>query len=86
MASYYDLATYDAEDERENDPQGPPMLNLYAAATYIGGLLEANNLLYAICGGFAMVCRGSPRTTSDVDMATTASMKQFWRIVEPQPK
>lgn len=85
MASYYDLATYDAEEELEKDPYRPPMINLFAAAACVGQLLNAHDLQYSVMGGFVMVCRGSPRTTTDVDIATNASMKQLWKMMEPEP-
>jgi hypothetical protein len=84
LSSYYDLRSYDAEDDCEVGTQ-PALIDLCAAASYIGDLLICHDLRYAVQGGFAMVCRGSSRTTVDVNIATNASMKQLWKIMEPKP-
>ncbi|KAI9844971.1 MAG: hypothetical protein M1837_005115 [Sclerophora amabilis] len=86
MASTYNLVDYDSEEERLKNPEGPPAANLFAAAEYISGLFNANSVDYAVMGGFAMICRGSFRTTSDVDVVAEATMSALWRIIEPQPR
>ena len=86
MASTYDLTNYDSDEARNNDPEGPPQLNLFAAASLISRLLAGNGIQYAVMGGFALVCRGSPRATRDVDVVTATSMKSLWAIVERQPR
>ncbi len=86
MASKYKLIEYDFEEEREKDPQGPPMANIFAAADYISSLLTANGINYGVMGGFAMICRGSHRTTREVNVATNATMGALWAVLEPQPR
>jgi hypothetical protein len=80
------LIDYDPEDERINDPDGPPRDNLFAAANYLSLLFFANGIRWAAMGGFAMICRGSLRTTRDIDVVTDATMKTLWSVVEPQPR
>jgi hypothetical protein len=43
--------------------------HLIAAASFIDRLLTASHIPFAVMGGFAMLCRGSHRTTLDVDVA-----------------
>lgn len=86
MATTYNLIEYDAEEERENDPLGPPKANLFAAAFYIEALLTTNDISYAMMGGFAMICRGSQRSTQDIDVVVDTSMKRLWEVVEKQPR
>ncbi|WEW54694.1 hypothetical protein PRK78_000116 [Emydomyces testavorans] len=86
MAATYDLINYDSEAEQENDPHGPPRANLFAAAFYASRLLSANDIQYAIMGGFAMICRGSQRSTSDIDIVTEANMARLWDVITPQPR
>lgn len=86
MASRYSLVDYDSEEEREKDPQGPPLANLFAAASYLSRLFAANGIQWAAMGGFAMICRGSRRTTRDVDVVTDTNMRNLWAIIEPQPR
>lgn len=75
---------YDAEDEREKDPLGPPRSNLFAAASYVNKLLSANDIPFAIMGGFAMICRGSQRNTRDIDIITETTMSRLWAVITPQ--
>ena len=86
MASKYSLIDYDSEEERKNDPEGPPRLNLFAAANYLSRLFDTNEIPWAAFGGFAMICRGSLRATRDVDVVTDATMKTLWSVIEPQPR
>jgi hypothetical protein len=86
MASTYDLMSYDSEEERDKDPAGPPRANLNAAAVYIAGLLDVNNIQFAIMGGFAMICRGSERNTRDIDVVADAKMSRLWEVITPQPR
>jgi len=86
MASKYSLIDYDSEEERKKSPEGPPMANLFAAANYLDRLFSANGIRWAAMGGFAMICRGSRRMTNDVDVATDATMRTLWSVIEPQPR
>jgi hypothetical protein len=86
MASTYDLTNYDSDEARNNDPDGPPRLNLFAAANMITRMLTYHQIQYAVMGGFALICRGSARTTRDVDVVTSTTMKTLWSLVEPQPR
>lgn len=86
MASTYDLVEYDSDEERQKNPQGPPRENLLAAATYITLLLGANEIDYAAMGGFAMICRGSTRNTSDVDVIVDTSFGRLWDVIRQQPR
>ena len=86
MATRYNLAAYDSEEEREKDPAGPPLANMFAAADFIGSLFTMNNIHVAFMGGFAMICYGSRRNTWDIDIITNASMRHIWAIIEPQPR
>jgi hypothetical protein len=69
MASKYDINNHDSDDARQKEPQGPPQVHLIAAASFIDRLLTASHIPFAVMGGFAMLCRGSHRTTLDVDVA-----------------
>lgn len=86
MASKYSVVDYDSEEERRKDPQGPPLVNLFAAASYLKRLFSANEVRWAAMGGFAMICRGSRRTTRDVDVVTDTTAKTLWAIIEPQSR
>jgi len=86
MASKYSLIDYDSEEERKNDPNGPPTIHLFAAATYLKRLFSTNDIPWAAFGGFAMICRGSRRTTRDIDVVTDATMRKLWGVIEPQPR
>ncbi|KAK2738394.1 hypothetical protein FQN57_007071 [Myotisia sp. PD_48] len=86
MASTYNLVEYDAEEERENDPRGPPRPNILAAAAFIHSLLAMNGVVHAMVGGFAMNCRGSQRNTWDIDVVADATMARIWAILIPQPR
>ena len=76
----------DVDAVPEDEPQGPSQANLFAAASFVAGLLTVHNIPYAVMGGFAMLCRGSRRTTLDVDVAVNASMKMLWAMVVPQTR
>ncbi len=86
MASKYSLIEHDSEEERQRDPHGPPIENMFAAASFIHQLLSANHIEYAFMGGFAMICWGSKRSTRDIDVAAKASMRALWQVIEPQPR
>ena len=86
MASHYDLTDYDAEDERANDPVGPALANLFAAADFIAALCAAANVPWAAMGGFAMLCLGSRRATIDIDVVVETSMRGVWAMVERQER
>ncbi|OAL44276.1 hypothetical protein IQ07DRAFT_636334 [Pyrenochaeta sp. DS3sAY3a] len=86
MASKYSVFDHDPEEERKKDPQGPPLGNLFAAARYLNLLFSANGVRWAAMGGFAMICRGSRRTTRDVDIVTDTIPKTLWTIIEAQPR
>ena len=86
MASFYNILDYDAEDEREKDPGGPPLANQISAAQFVVGLIESRNIKYALMGGFAMTIRGSPRRTRDVDMIVEATMGQLWNLITPEAR
>jgi hypothetical protein len=86
MASKYNLIDYDAEEERENNQEGPPRVHLFAAANYLSLLFSANGIRWAAMGGFAMNCRGSLRTTHDIDVVVDATMKTLWVVIEPQSR
>jgi hypothetical protein len=86
MASTYKLADYDSDAERKKIPQRPPRENLLAAATFITLLLARNNIDYATMGGFAMICRGSTRNTTDVDIIVDTSFARLWDVLQKQPR
>jgi hypothetical protein len=69
MASKYDINNHDSDDARQKEPQSPPQVHLIAAASFIDRLLTASHIPFAVMGGFAMLRRGSHRTTLDVDVA-----------------
>lgn len=83
--STYDVANYDSEEERKNDPDGPPLENQKSAASYIANKIEQASGAYALMGGFALLLLGSRRSTRDVDMVTNLKMKQIWSLVEGDP-
>ncbi|SMY21495.1 unnamed protein product [Zymoseptoria tritici ST99CH_1A5] len=82
----YDLAEYDSEEERRQDPQGPPLENQVAAAQYIGSKIQSEQGVYALMGGFALLLLGSRRATRDVDMVTDLQMRKVWALVEGDPR
>jgi hypothetical protein len=86
MASKYSLIDHDSEEQRIEDPEGPPPVNLFAAANYLNRLFSTNGIHWAAMGGFAMICRGSRRTTHDIDVVTDATMRTLWSVIEPQPR
>lgn len=86
MASTYDIVEYDSDEEKNENPQGPPRENLLAAASFISLLFIENNINYATMGGFAMICRGSTRSTRDVDVAIDTTMAHLWEVITPQPR
>ncbi|KAF1961480.1 hypothetical protein CC80DRAFT_532095 [Byssothecium circinans] len=48
MASKYSLIDYNSEEERKTDPEGPPMVNLFAAANHLNRLFSANGIRLVI--------------------------------------
>ena len=86
MASTYSLVDYDSEEERVKDPTGPPGENLFAAAAYIETLLSTNDLVWAIMGGYALICCGSRRETRDIDMVVATTVRNLWKILETRPR
>jgi predicted nucleotidyltransferase len=86
MTSTYDILGYDSDEERQKNPDGPPRKNLFAAATDITLLLSANDIEYAAIWGFAMICRGSTRISSDVDVIVNTSLSRLWEIIRQQPR
>jgi len=85
-AARYRLVDYDSDEELSRDPLGPPRENLFAAADYIQRLCRANGVNWAVMGGFAMICRGAQGGTRDVVVATDATQRRIWEIIEPQPR
>lgn len=55
--------------------------HLVAAADYITRLFEANEVPFAIMGGFSMNIRGSIRETYDVDVAVGCDMNKLLAVV-----
>jgi hypothetical protein len=53
MATKYDLTNYDSDEARNNNnnPEGPPQRNPFAAPSLIARLLTSNNIQYAVMGG-----------------------------------
>ena len=86
MASRYNVADYDSDEERAQNPNAPPPPNLMSACRFVMSLLQASNMNYAVMGGFGLLLRGSLRLTRDVDIAVEAPMGQLWPIVEPQAR
>jgi hypothetical protein len=86
MASTYDIVDYDSDEEKKEHPEGPPRENLLAAAAFIAVLFRQNDIDYAAMGGFAMICRGSTRSTRDVDVVIDTSMSRIWDVITPQPR
>ena len=44
------------------------MLDIYDEFRQLVALLDANEIDYAVCGGFAMAVHGRPRATVDIDL------------------
>ena len=86
MASKYSLVDWDSEEERLRDPNGPPLRNQMVAAIFVSSLFKSRNIKYAIMGGFAMILRGSTRSTPAIDMIVETTMQQLWRILEPEER
>jgi hypothetical protein len=86
MASRYSLVDYDSDEERIQHPNVPPTENLMSACMFVVGLLQTSRMNYAVMGGFGLRLRGSPRPTTDVDIAVEARMAQLWQVVEPQTR
>lgn len=78
----YDLANYDSEEERENNPNAPPLENLASAARYVAAQIKSVGGTYALMGGFSLLMMGSQRPTRDVDMVTTLNMRDIWDLID----
>lgn len=77
----YDLTKYDSEEERERNPNAPPLENLATAARYVASKIKAVGGTYALMGGFSLLMMGSQRPTRDVDMVTTLNMRDLRHLI-----
>ncbi|KAI9710294.1 MAG: hypothetical protein M1820_002788 [Bogoriella megaspora] len=60
--------------------------HLVAAADYIVQVFQANNIKYAIMGGFSLMLRGNKRETHDVDVAIGCTMQRLKEVLSPQAR
>lgn len=70
------------DDLEERNEENVTIDHLYFALDHVAGILEANNIPYALMGGFHMILRGFvSRTTNDVDLAVDAKPRPLLEIL-----
>ncbi|WEW59183.1 hypothetical protein PRK78_004652 [Emydomyces testavorans] len=83
MASRYDMANYDSDEEREKYPQIPKK-NLTSAVLFCVKLFNSKQISYTVTGGYAVKLLGGERDTRNVDMYVGAKMKDIWKLLESE--
>ncbi|KAF2691387.1 hypothetical protein K458DRAFT_353109 [Lentithecium fluviatile CBS 122367] len=59
---------------------------LIAAADFVSQVFRANNIPFALMGGFALKLRGSNRDTHDVDVAVGCTMQRLIEVLSAQSR
>lgn len=87
LATLFDLAEYDSDDEHEKYPIVPSQ-NLASAAVFITELFSRHGVPVAVIGGLAMALYGAMRGTRDVDIVFEAPRKfaQMWNIIDQESR
>lgn len=88
MATEYNPADYESDEEGEDFADQPPEQNLFSAALFLQSLLASHQILYALTGGFSLRLRGSDRQARQIDFAVQPSggMRQLKEILQPHAR
>jgi predicted nucleotidyltransferase len=81
-----DRYTYDQFEGLMARSRGATLEELAEARDYLILILQTNNVLYAFMGGYSLVLRGSPRPTSDIDIAIQVNQLELRAVVTPQSR
>ena len=81
-----DRYTYDQFEGLMARSRGATPEELAEARDYLILILQTNNVLYAFMGGYSLVLRGSPRPTSDIDIAIQVNQLELRAVVTPQSR
>lgn len=84
-AEFYKLEDLPDSDDEDENPI-PPVENLISATDLITGLLEQNEIQYAVMGGFAVNLLQGQRETRDVDVCFSGGFKNLRSILEQQSR
>ncbi|KAK3172085.1 hypothetical protein OEA41_004170 [Lepraria neglecta] len=84
-AEFYKLEDLPDSDDEDENPI-PPVENLISATDLITGLLEQNEIQYAVMGGFAVNLLQGQRETRDVDICFSGGFKNLRSILEQQSR
>lgn len=85
MATEYNMADYESDEDGEELLDLPPEQNLFSAALFLQDLLASHNISHALTGGFSLRLRGSDRQARQIDFAVEPSggMRQLKDILRP---
>lgn len=85
MATEYNMAEYDSDEDGEGLAGSPPEQNLFSAALFLQDLLASQDIPHALTGGFSLRLRGSDRQARQIDFAVQPSggMRQLKEMLRP---
>jgi hypothetical protein len=85
MATEYNMADYESDEDGEQFTDLPPEQNLFSAARFLQDLLASHDIPYALTGGFSLRLRGSGRKARQIDFAVQPSggMRQLKDMLRP---
>lgn len=85
MATEYNMADYESDEDGEEFSESPPEQNLFSAALFLQHLLASNDIPHALTGGFSLRLRGSDRRARQIDFAVQPSggMRQLKEMLRP---
>ncbi|ERF74179.1 hypothetical protein EPUS_03369 [Endocarpon pusillum Z07020] len=88
MATEYNMADYESDEDGEEFINLPPEQNLSSTALFLQSLLASHNIPHAITGGFSLRLRGSDRKARQIDFAVQPSggMRQLKEVLRPCPR
>jgi hypothetical protein len=88
MATEYNMADYESDDEGEAFSNLPPEQNLFSTALFLQHLLTSHHIPHALTGGFSLRLRGSDRKARQIDFAVQPSggMRQLKEVLRPHPR
>ena len=85
MATEYNMADYESDDDGDGPPDIPPEENLFSAALFLQDLLASNDIMHALTGGFSLRLRGRDRQAHQIDFAVQppGGMRQLKEMLRP---
>lgn len=85
MATEYNMADYESDDDDEGLTKSPAEENLFSAALFLQNLLTSHHIPHALTGGFSLRLRGGDRKARQIDFAVQPSggMRQLKEMLQP---